>query len=341
MRGRNRSLAILAAAVAVTGVSPGAPVEDPGAGFRTDISCVITDVYAPSCGAWWGVSPGAIGLAELEKRVGRRFGIVHRWHGVDQNGIPTTEERRLARHGRYLHLNVEARKFTESGHPVVQWSEIAGGTFDAALRAQAERVAELGLPVFVTFDHEADQDSKLGVRGSAEEFVAAWRHIREIYRSAGASNAIWVWVVTGYEGNFHKVADLYPGDAYVDWVAWEAYNASGCRTGQPDPERYRSFEETLRPFYEWLQTEGVRAGIDPDKPYMITEMGSVVYPDAPERTAEWYAGVVPTLQKYSQIRAVQLWNEQGQGSCDYRVTRDQAVLDSYTETGRHRYVNPP
>lgn len=304
-------------------------------------ACTISDNYVPSCGAWWGVSAGTIGLDALEDEVNREFDIVRHWHGVDQPDILKPDDIEQARDGRYLHYNIEARRFTQKGHPAVPWAQIAAGAFDKALKAQARDFARLGLPVFLTFDHEADQDTKVGVRGTTAEFVDAWRHIHDLYVEQGATNVIWVWVVTGYVGNLDKIAALYPGDAYVDWIAWEAYNASGCRHGQPDPSRLKTFVETLRPFYEWLQTKGARAGIDPDKPYMITEMGSVVYPNHPKKTARWYDDIISTLEKYSQIHAVQLWNAQGRGTCDYRITSHPSIVQTFTQIGHHPYVNPP
>lgn len=308
-------------------------------GSRQQPECTVNDILVPSCGAWWGVSPGEDSLADLEEEVGRSFDLVYHWHGIDQIKIPDTQEVRESRAGHYLHLNIESRRFNESGHPVVAYSDVAGGEYDSALRAQAVGLRKLGEPVFVTFEHEVDADDKAGVRGSPAEFVAAWQHVHDVYRDNGAANVIWVWVVTGWKGNFHKVGALYPGDAYVDWISWEGYNSAGCRSGSVDWSKRNSFEEAIRPFYRWLRTTGAEQGIDASKPYMISEAGSVIDPEEPRLTARWWQGVVPTLKQYPQIHAIQLWNGKTSAACDYRVTNERVVLDAFAKAGHDPYVN--
>ena len=53
-------------------------------------------------------------------------------------------------------------------------------------------------------------------------------------------------------------------------------------------------------------TKGPGLGIDPSKPMMISETGSVLYPDDAQKTAGWYAGIPATLSKYPQIKGVTL-----------------------------------
>lgn len=302
-------------------------------------SCGIKQNLVPTCGAWWGVSPGSSSLSGLEGQVGRRFDIVYEWSGIDQR-LPTHRQEENARGGRYLHINIESRRFTEPGHSVVDWSDVASGRFDNALRTQADGLRRLGEPVFVTFDHEADRPDKVGVRGGAADFIAAWRHIVNIYRARGATNVIWVWVVTGWEDNFGRAAKVYPGDDYVDWISWEGYNAAGCREGSVDTARYQSFAEAIEPFHSWLRTEGRHHGIDPSKPYMISEMGSVLFRDDPSLTARWYDELVSQAKRFPGVRAVKLWNSATSRACDYRVGVYDQVVDAYRRAGQNPYFNP-
>ncbi|QBI55822.1 glycoside hydrolase family 26 protein [Streptomonospora litoralis] len=289
---------------------------------------------------WWGASPYRGDVRPLERATGRRLDIVYTWHGVDQHRVPTPKERRLAEQGRFIHANIEAKRFNVRGHPVQSYRDIIRGRFDDSLRSQARRVADLDLPFFVTFDHEADANKRYHTRGTPREFVRAWRHIVDIYRRNGADNAIFVWNVTGWEGNLHRLPSLWPGNDYVDWISWEAYNMTGCEL-QPHWDHVDTFEEALRPAYEWLQREGPEHGIDPGKPIMIGEMGTVPIPGDPQATREWYADIPETLRKYDRIRAVKLWDGITAPTCDFRVLRDRHAARGYLDAADDRYVNVP
>lgn len=294
----------------------------------------------PSCGALWGITtaePTLASLTETERRLGRSFDFVYRFHDLDDQ-IPTPDERRVVDQGKTLHVSIDSRLF--GGRPV-GWAEVAYGEWDTELRRQAEGIAALDGPVFVTFEHEADQPDKT-MLGSAIEFRAAWRHLHELYRKAGATNVLWTWVVMGEKSNFPRAGSLWPGNDVVDWISWEGYNASGCRTGRLRPERYVSFADAILPFYRWLHHQGNEYGIDTSKPIMISEAGSVIYPADPQRAADWYAEIPSVLQKYPQIKAVGLWDHRGsKGICDYRFSRTPVVRDAVAQAGSHRWVNTP
>ncbi|MGI5120205.1 glycoside hydrolase family 26 protein [Marinactinospora thermotolerans] len=306
----------------------------------TDPDCRVDEILEPSCGVWWGASPWRGNVYPLEEASGRRMDIVYTWHGVDQHELPNERERHLAAEGRFIHANVEARRFTRKGHPAVDYSDIIEGRFDDSLRSQARGVAELGAPVFITFDHEADANRRYNKRGTPREFVQAWRHIVDLYRDNGADNAIFVWNVTGWPHNFDRLPGLWPGNDYVDWISWEAYNMTGCEL-QPRWDHVLSFEEALAPMYEWVQTEGERHGIDPDKPVMIGEAGTVPIPGDPDATAQWYAEIPETLTKYERVRAVQIWDDMTAPTCDFRVLKNEAAREGFVEASRHDYLNIP
>jgi hypothetical protein len=294
--------------------------------------CKLTSIAEPTCGALWGASLGQSDLPGLERSIGRRLDVVYKWHGVDQAAVPTDEEIAQVEQGRFVHVNIEARRFMEAGHPAIDYAQIAAGRYDASLAAQARRFAKLDRQAFVTFDHEADAKTRYNVRGSPARFVAAWRHVVEVYRRNGADNVVFVWNVTGWEGNFDKLPGLWPGNAFVDWLSWEGYNMSACRPNQDGPH---SFDEAVRPMYSWVQSNGPRHGIDPGKPVMISEMGTTPIGAA---TDDWYRAVPGTLRKLPRIRAVKVWNSKV-GPCDFRITTVPGTLGAFTTAGTDPYVN--
>ncbi|WP_161602679.1 glycosyl hydrolase family 26 [Thermomonospora catenispora] len=309
---------------------------DATAGVTGGDGCgAVSADLVPSCGAWWGVSPGVDSLEYMESRFGRRFDLVHFWYGIDSVDVPDAAARRLARQGRILHINIAGRAF---GGGRVRWRQIAEGRWDRTLARQARGIAALGAPVFVTFDHEPDTPPKLRTRGTGADFVAAWRRVHDVYRRNGADNAVWVWVLTGYPGNFPRAAGFYPGDRYVDWIGWEAYQAYLCDGRIWRAEKYASFEDTLKPFHDWLKSEGVKAGIDPRKPYMINGLGAVRYTD-PALSARWYREIPATLRRYPQIKAVQLWQPPKGMRCPWRIFDRPAEVEAFARAGQDPYVN--
>jgi mannan endo-1,4-beta-mannosidase len=111
---------------------------------------------------------------------------------------------------------------------------IAGGQSDAYITRFARAVRTLNLPVAISFGHEMNGNWYPWGSGqtTAAEFVAAWRHIHDLFIQAGASNVIWVWnpnIVNPVPQV--QLGPYWPGDSYVDWVGITGYfPASGPET---------------------------------------------------------------------------------------------------------------
>ncbi len=117
--------------------------------------------------------------------------------------------------------------------PLVAWDpgktrfeSITSGTQDAYLERFASAVAAFGTPVAVSFAHEFNGNwYPWGTQSeSPAAFVAAWRHIHNVFASVGAANAIWVWTpnVVNPVPNVSLRA-YWPGDDYVTWVGLVGY----------------------------------------------------------------------------------------------------------------------
>lgn len=328
---------------------PGAVASTSTAPTTTSVeaACALSDKLVPACGVLWGISTNPATQATLqaaEKDTGRTFDLVYRYHDIVAD-FPDDDERAVVREGRALHIAIAAREYGE-GEDTVSYADIARGTYDASLRRQATGLASLNAPVFVTFEQEANQRRKLGVRGSAEDFKAAWRHVHEVYKAEGATNAVWVWVMTGAAENLSRAGQLWPGNDVVDWISWNVYNGSGCNSGKVKPASYETFEQGLKPFYDWVRRSGPALGIDPDKPMMISESGSVIYRDDLARTAGWYRQIPEVLPRYPQVKAIALWASSTSEACDYRFHRYPEVAQAVAEIAkspllRRRVEFPP
>lgn len=300
--------------------------------------CGLSDLLVPECGTLWGISTGpGIKEPEVEDQLGRKFDFLYHYHDLyDQ--VPTEQERKQVEDGQHLHISITARDFKAADAHGIRWREVADGEYDDSLRRQAQGIKSLDEPVFMTFDQEANQKTKVQRRGPAKDFVEAWRHVHDIFEDEGATNAVWVWVMTGNPWRA-PAGPMWPGNDVVDWISWNVYNQSGCRSGPIRPDKYESFEQALMPFYRWLHNRGeTRFGIDSSKPVMISELGSVLYADDPQRTADWYAEIPDVLREYPQIKAVTLWDSATSDTCDYRFQRDSSVMDAVGKAGENDWL---
>jgi PKD repeat protein len=293
----------------------------------------LLPLAVPACGALWGISvPGGSSatLAADEKTVGRVFDISYHFHSVGDQ-LPTASEVSEVASGHLLHVNIESTNY----------AAVISGSQDAGLIRQAQGVKSLKAPVYVTFTHEPDVKSKVS-RGTPAQFVAAWRHVHNLFVANGATNAVWVWIMVGWYPNFPGYAGFYPGNDVVDWISWEGYSTTGCGTGRNALNG--TFATSVGPMYTWLHDgHGVAAGIDISKPEMISEYGANFDSANPGAQGAWYQGI-PTLLKtqFPDIKAVAKWDNQG-GNCRYDMAESPLTIAGVTAAGHDPYVNqtPP
>ena len=105
-------------------------------------------------------------------------------------------------------------------------ASIASGQSDAYITRFADAVRALNLPVAISFGHEMNGNWYPWGTGQTtpSAFVAAWRHIHNLFIQAGASNVIWVWnpnIINPVPQV--QLQPYWPGAAYVDWVGITGY----------------------------------------------------------------------------------------------------------------------
>jgi mannan endo-1,4-beta-mannosidase len=103
---------------------------------------------------------------------------------------------------------------------------IADGQSDGYITKFASAVRALNLPVVISFGHEMNGDwYPWGTaQTAAATFVAAWRHIHDLFIQAGASNVIWMWnpnIINPVPQV--QLQQYWPGPSYVDWVGITGY----------------------------------------------------------------------------------------------------------------------
>ncbi len=107
----------------------------------------------------------------------------------------------------------------------VTLAAIASGQHDRYLRAYASAVRSFGRQVIISFGQEMNGSwYSWGAGHTAPAvFIAAWRHIVNLFRAEGVRNITWLWDVNCAFPNGSPISEWWPGSSYVNWVGLDCY----------------------------------------------------------------------------------------------------------------------
>lgn len=100
---------------------------------------------------------------------------------------------------------------------------------------------------------------------TAAQFRAAWVHVVELFRAAGATNVKFVWNPDRIYYGSTSIKSLWPGAGYVDWVAFDGYNWADRAHG------------TVTSPYTLLKNSVTTLRGFTNKPLLIAELGTAPY----------------------------------------------------------------
>ena len=173
--------------------------------------------------------------------------------------------------------------------PDFELSDVIAGTYDSFIHQFAEDARDWGHPFFLRFNWEMNGgwfNWSEGTNGNQQgEYVAAWRHVHDIFTEVGATNATWVWCPNvDPDGIFQDLDELYPGDAYVNWTGLDGYNWG---TNPARPDKWRSFDSLYKETYDEITQQ-----IAPSKPMIVSEVGSTEFGGS---KASWIKDMLSTV----------------------------------------------
>jgi hypothetical protein len=209
--------------------------------------------------------------------------------------------------------------------PDFQLADVIAGTYDSYIREFATAARNWGHPFFLRFNWEMNGSWfpwSEGINGNQSgEFIAAWRHVHDIFAAVGADNVTWVWCPNvDPDGIFRDLASLYPGDAYVDWTGLDGYNW-GLHPAKPD--RWRSFNDLYSTTYQRIV-----GSIAPDKPMLIGEIGSTEQGGSKANWIEEALTVIPT--NYPKIRGL-LWFDTYDDGMDWPIETSPSAAGAFAQ----------
>jgi Glycosyl hydrolase family 26 len=174
-------------------------------------------------------------------------------------------------------------------------AQIAAGSQDAYITSWAQAAKAWGHPFFLRFDWEMNGNwfpFGVGANGNtAADYVAMWRHVHDIFKNQGATNASFTWCPNIDQNNtLAPLTSLYPGDAYVDWTCLDGYNGDVPWT---------SFHDLFSSTYNTIT-----GTLAPSKPMIVGETATT---ESGGSKAQWISAMLSDLPvSFPKIRGV-LW----------------------------------
>jgi Glycosyl hydrolase family 26 len=280
----------------------------------------VTPAQGAYFGAWVSPTVYAAGkytqrdrvlaVDSLQKTIKRRLDIVHIY--LTQNGqFPTSSDLAFVNQGSTL---------------LVSWAlnnsrAVAKGKYDVSIIERAREIKKIGKPVFLEWRWEMDRPNLKAQVGTPAEYIAAWKHIREVFAQQGVTNVAWVWCPTSKGFTKGTAGAYYPGDSEVDWICADAYPPAGPLS---------PFATVAGPFLRW-------AAHHPSKPVMIGEYGVPgVY--SPAERAQWLRAAGRTVAANRQIKALVYFDGPGAGQSTDVLSG--GPLQAFAGIAGDSYFNP-
>ncbi len=231
----------------------------------------------------------------------------------------------------FIRLMPRSMLYETTSEPILTMKRIAKGDFDSFLKQWAKDAKSYAKPLMVEFGPEVNGDWEPwngtytgGAKNGPQQFIAAYRHIIQLFRTQGVENITWVYHITipsSPDTSWNSYAAYYPGNDYIDWIGLSVYGALST------DDTWQSFTDKLDKAYPQL----LKAF--PQKPFAVVETGVVENPDKGNK-AIWLKRTFTALQnnRYPNIKAISLWHAQWQeangNEANSRIDSSPEVLDT-------------
>jgi beta-mannanase len=208
---------------------------------------------------------------------------------------------------------------------------IISGTHDTMIRSRAAAAKSFGQQFFLRWGHEMNGNwypwdgYHNGANAAAvSKYIDAYRHIHDIFKSAGANNVLWVFCPNADSvpsDSWNQAINYYPGDNYVDWVGFDGYNWGSAQTWQ-------TFSAIAGRIYPALSAK--------NKPMIVAETASS---EMGGDKGGWISALVPALSgSYPGIKALVWFNMNKE--TDWRMDSSSSARTASIAMATNAYFNP-
>ena len=281
----------------------------------------------------FGILPGEATPAtiqSLESAIGRQYEYIRVYERWDDT-FPSSYSNWMESTGHSMFLSIKARTKSGTNIPYQQIASAQPGSahYNTMVR-WATAIKGYSGKIYLSFNHEPDT-SNSQASGTATQYIAAYRKFVDVMRAENVTNAYFAWTtaVRNYSvapTNAKYAPKYYPGDAWVDVIAIDAYNMY-CRTKSGTfANPWKSLATLLTPFMQFAATH-------PGPALAVAEFGSPEDPANAQRKAQWIneARALFKQPAYSRFIAVSYWNElsHNYAGCDFRITSSTPALNAF------------
>ena len=291
------------------------PVSSIDAQYRLDLGLEVKT-------GLWDVAP----VKSVESAIGHKISVVMGYIGWSYparesyaSEFPTAQLEALSNEGYLPEITWEPWDASSGvNQPHYSLASIIDGAHDSYIRSWAEAAKAYGKPLLIRFAEEMNGTwspwSEQVNGNSPGEYVQAWQHVHNIFAEDAVTNVKWIWSpnVVG-SGASSDLAELYPGNAYVDYVGIDGYSypIDGC------PAASELFGPTL----------AITSQLS-DRPVMIAETGI-------DSACSSQTSLMASLLNWAaNSRIIALtWFDRDTASADYSLT-------SSLERTMHSFVSP-
>jgi len=292
-------------------------------------NCTVSKTLVPSCGVLVGAytearvgETAATAFSRFERQVGKQD-IVHYYHDGQQL-FPSQWEIDLARGDRTIMVSWKP----EAGHT---WAQVAEGAADNYIDDEAAYIkSHYSAPFFLAIHHEPEDEVRTASNSgyTAADFRAMYRHVVDELRAHGVSNAIFVATYMGTQSYVLQpwFNNLWPGDDYVDWIAYDPYATPtlGDQDGGFDWITNEHWGADFGGMYNWIVKH------HPGFPIMLHEWGVGEKPGSPSYKADIFREIPSALSKYPALKALVYFDKANAPVAgDVQVDSSTVSLDAY------------
>jgi hypothetical protein len=257
-------------------------------------------------------------IDQLEAEIGRSFGGQRIYTNMGE-ALPTSVDLTAASRGRVIYHNINSWTLVQGRKTCIAWADIAAGSMDDWLRAQAGNIRDWGYPVLMSFTHEPTGNSADHPQcGTPDEYRAAFDHVVQVFAAQGATNVKWVWTLTSgtFDGNNGGPTVWEPSN--YDYVGVDGYN-------------HANHWESPQQIFQSAETFAVSVG----KPLLVGEIGCDELAGSPQSKADWITQAAAMFKSWGNVRAI-MWTDTGNGG-NYWLDSSPLALAAFTAAGQDPY----
>lgn len=261
---------------------------------------------------------------KFEEHAGKKVGIVHwgqPWGQLDMTALNNVKSR-------------GAVSLIDHGIGSTTLQAVAEGKQDSVIESWALKAKNFGGEILYRPWWEAN--GTWFAWGRNVYYIAAWRRLYEKVKLI-APNVKFVYSPNTMWDEASDPALQFPGEAYVDWVGMDGYNAGPLKNTS-----WKTATQVFKPTYDKLRE------LAPNKPIMVAETASTEQ-GAPAGTskAAWITDFLgPVLQEQMpQIKAIVWFNwpisEEGKPPRDWPIESSAAAQAAFKSAISSPYYRSP